>query len=662
MKLKTQLLLVACLMLALPWAGCQSIKELAKVMGESQQINMATTLKAGLVLLENQQELIPRSHRETLGDSVYAIQQKGPITLDGYQDDWIDPPVPLLKYPQLAGSNDIRFTLKAKKNEDYLYLLIKVYNPRVLYYTPDRAKPYDNLLLDGIGADGNKRHFMVRSESPGQFGLLRLNEGYPVSLPSFPGYWRDTNFGYVIELGLPLALFSQGLGYSLSTFNELGQAISISSKNTYRPVTFLHPELTRQLSPLTDGDLNLFLVNKQGWLLAQAKPKNTRPLPPGYWMLENIYSYILDDGTLPPWRELFDKGQLLFPQLMSNINVPTWFKDQHKQRLLMVTPLSLDNGDQLYYLIASQPGDSLYRLAGTAFNRLFVVSLIVMVLAGIGLLSYASWLTYRIRQLSNSAADSLASDAEFSGALPLDGARDELGDLSRSFRDLLSVKQQQTDYLATLASKLSHELRTPLAVVRSSLDNLESLPPAERVFVERASSGCDRLSQILYAMSEAKRLEQSLDDYEKEPVPIAAMMAELHQVYSQTYPEQSFEFNTEINEALTLSVYPELLVQALDKLVDNAVDFSVQGAPILLSVSLSPTALKISVYNQGPALPEHQENQIFQSLVSLRQEKEEKLHLGLGLHIVQLVCKLHKGSVVGVNKDKGVIFTMNLPI
>ena len=67
-------------------------------------------------------------------------------------------------------------------------------------------------------------------------------------------------------------------------------------------------------------------------------------------------------------------------------------------------------------------------------------------------------------------------------------AGDELGDLSRSFADILRRLQQYTGYLETLAGRLSHELRTPVAVVRSSLDNLKQveLPDEARIYLQRA--------------------------------------------------------------------------------------------------------------------------------------------------------------------------------
>ena len=48
---------------------------------------------------------------------------------------------------------------------------------------------------------------------------------------------------------------------------------------------------------------------------------------------------------------------------------------------------------------------------------------------------------------------------------------------------------------------------------------------------------------------------------------------------------------------------PELIVQMLDKLVDNAVDFSADGATISIVLRAEDTHAEISVANPGPLLP-----------------------------------------------------------
>ena len=69
-----------------------------------------------------------------------------------------------------------------------------------------------------------------------------------------------------------------------------------------------------------------------------------------------------------------------------------------------------------------------------------------------------------------------------------------------------------------MTSRLSHEFRTPVTVVRSSLDNLAMLEHNEeaKVYMERAQQGIKRLNTILTNMSEATRLEHSLQSSEKE--------------------------------------------------------------------------------------------------------------------------------------------------
>nr|WP_251080798.1 ATP-binding protein [Motilimonas cestriensis] len=327
----------------------------------------------------------------------------------------------------------------------------------------------------------------------------------------------------------------------------------------------------------------------------------------------------------------------------------------------MVQPLQIDP-TTTHYLLATQRGEVLIRLAGSAFNRLFFISLFAFVITAGGLFAYASWLTWRINKLSASALQQLQQETEFSGELPLNASKDELGSLSRSFSQLLALKQQQTDYLSSLAAKLSHEIRTPLAVIRSSIDNLtqgQHLDEEQTTYIQRASNGCIRLSQMITAMSEAKRLEQSLNDFELDTVSLNDMLQELSTAYQHTWPSQSFVFIDQTNRQIIAEIYPELLVQALDKLIDNAIDFAEPNSKIELILSDNELDWQIDVYNQGSSIPEKMTRTIFDSLVSVRSTPTEKAHLGLGLFIVSMIMKHHKGTFSAKNTRQGVAFSLN---
>ena len=218
-------------------------------------------------------------------------------------------------------------------------------------------------------------------------------------------------------------------------------------------------------------------------------------------------------------------------------------------------------------------------LRNRAFEKLFAALLLVYVGGTAALLIFATRLSVRIRRLRDQAENSIDAHGRVLGSVGGSHAGDELGDLSRSFADILHRLQQYTGYLETLAGRLSHELRTPVAVVRSSLDNLKQvdLPEVARVYVQRADEGLDRLSTIFTRMSEATRLEQSLASVERERFDLADVARGCVEGYRMAHPDRRFILEADPG-AFPVNGAPELVAQMLDKLIANAVEFSLPQA------------------------------------------------------------------------------------
>ena len=108
---------------------------------------------------------------------------------------------------------------------------------------------------------------------------------------------------------------------------------------------------------------------------------------------------------------------------------------------------------------------------------------------------------------------------------------------------------------------------------------------------------------------------------------------------------------------------PELLVQMLDKLVDNARDFTPEGGQIIVALESADDQLRLSVTNEGSQLPEQLASDIFSPFVTVREPAAEG-HLGQGLLIVRLIADHHRGTVTANNVQtplQGVRFTVTLP-
>jgi signal transduction histidine kinase len=129
--------------------------------------------------------------------------------------------------------------------------------------------------------------------------------------------------------------------------------------------------------------------------------------------------------------------------------------------------------------------------------------------------------------------------------------------------------------------------------------------------------------------------------------------------YRDVYTERSFNFSSDLDEARATGS-PELLIQMLDKLVDNAVDFSTDNDEIDLNLTSQDNMYELSVTNPGPPLPERMRSQMFDSMVSVR-GGENTRHLGLGLYVAKLIAEGHGGQIRADNVDGGVCFTVTVP-
>ncbi|HXR59419.1 MAG TPA: ATP-binding protein [Burkholderiales bacterium] len=322
-------------------------------------------------------------------------------------------------------------------------------------------------------------------------------------------------------------------------------------------------------------------------------------------------------------------------------------------------------GDEVHgAVVVEETTNRIASLRSQALERLVLVTLALFALVGAILLWFATRISNRIRRLSDEAEAAIDARGRVTRLTTASGAGDEIGDLSRSFSTVLERLARYNAYLEALAGRLSHELRTPVAVVRSSLENLHAArsPEETRTYLARAEEGLARLATILARMTEASRLEQSLQSAARERFEASAVVRGCIEGYRMAYAARTFELT--LPEAPVLAQgAPDLLAQMLGKLVENAVDFAAPGTAIRISLTAAGREARLRVENDGPLLPESLRDSLFGSMVSHREERTPSApHLGLGLYIARLIAEFHGGTLRAENLpgERGVAFEATL--
>lgn len=309
-----------------------------------------------------------------------------------------------------------------------------------------------------------------------------------------------------------------------------------------------------------------------------------------------------------------------------------------------------------------------------ALEALLLLTIVVLLVGFFALLLFASRLAFRVRRLQTEAGKMIDTQGRFVGGdsirLSDVGARDEIGELSGSLESVLTRLKTYNTYLEQMASRLAHELRTPVTVVRSSLDNLRqsTLSNEDRVYIERADEGINRLATLISRMSEATQLEKFLQGAEKERFDLLRVVRGCVEGYRLAFSSHKFVFVAPADSSACAHMHgsADAIAQLLDKLVQNAVDFSRPVDSIAVGVSLTHEFATLYVENKGPTLPQVLANQLFKSLISVRVGASSQAgHLGLGLYVVLLITEFHNASASAKNLPDGsgvrfeVVFPLN---
>ena len=675
MNLKRQLLLVSLLTLVLPWAGCEFIRETESALRASQQQMLSGTAKAVAESLQRYPEEFPAPTADAgaAADQLYGHPLDVEPLIDGYFNDW---PLPDGALQQIRGADGpIRFAVGLHGRWVYFYAAVA--DDDIVYARtgggavgdgPDFA---DRVLLVSARPPMSSESLQFAAEAPGPvIAYLHGAFGFAAE-PSVEARWQDVPGGYQVEARIPSSLLGTHLGINVintSSASESGVRSSSFAATVPGPFVTASPELNSLAQELVQAGTRMLITDHSGWRIAAAGAPGRAPEPAqgavSNW-LRVAYKALVEPGTEPAFAEPDPSGRERQPYILSALDgqpSESWFRslDSGRAVVAVAEPVTSD-GRTIGSVVLQQGTDAILSLRNEGLARLLNVTIIASVLVAAALLGYASWLSRRIRRLSLAAEDALERDG-LRIALPSADSGDEIGDLSRSFSYVLGQLADYNEYLRSLASKLSHELRTPLAIVTSSLENLEHEgiegPAAD--YTARAKDGAERLRRILNAMSEASRVEELMQHAEPEEFDLRAVLTSTVEAYRDVYPERRFEFACGAVET-SLRGSPELLIQMLDKLVDNAADFSADGDTITIGLAPHDGALVLSVHNPGPPLPERMRSQLFDSMVSVRAGGDDK-HLGLGLYVARLIAEGHGGRVMAENADNGVRMSVVLPL
>ena len=655
MGLKAQLAFVAAVSLLLPWAGCEYVRETELALRQNQQTLLRSAARGIAAGIAETSASVVQPDNASTGQLYLKRLSKRPV-LDGFGNEWT-PEVPAIK--ALQGSSRARFS--TAEFDGLVYLLMVAGRRGTTIFG-----------VSATDASGKNRSYLFEADAPGPLiaNLRDATEG-PRTEPRVRGFRTETSNGPYVEIQIPVELARRGLGLFIESGS--GDRLATSFDSALPPAPIRHSvALQDVIDRYRQPGVRLHVVDTAGWIRAGsgtlAVPAPDEEADESS-MLARFYRRMLRNiGNTQMLQSVAtgrDTNRYVKKALRGN-ETDIWLRTggPRDEGAIVAAAVPIRHRNSINgAVVMNQNSASLLFLTNAALTRLATLTLAVILVTVLILLSYATWLSFRIRRLSQAADDAMDSAGALRTGLPSGRANDEIGSLSRSFSTLLTRVADYNAYLRALSGRLSHELRTPMAVVSSSLDNLESgtLTADQREYATRARDGIARLRRLVHAMSEATRVEQAAADATMIEFDLGAILTTAVDAYRDVYPAHKFRYLGNIDTSPMIGA-PDLLVQLTDKLIDNAVSFTAPGGEIIVALDAADRGYRLSVTNPGPLLPESMQGRLFDSLVSVR-ESDGTSHMGFGLYIARLIAEAHGGTLTARNLEdnSGVSFIIELP-
>jgi signal transduction histidine kinase len=295
-----------------------------------------------------------------------------------------------------------------------------------------------------------------------------------------------------------------------------------------------------------------------------------------------------------------------------------------------------------------------------AFATAALAALAVTILVAGG---FAATVGRRVRRLR---AAVLKFGIDHPDELPHDRAGDEVGDLSRAFREMARRLQREEAVRREFVATASHELRTPLMTLQGRLEMLADelaqrdpdLADGRRQLAE-ARDQADRLGRLAADLLDLSRLDADVT-LRHEPVDLAELGRAVAAEFSLRADEQQRELVTDL-EPVYVAGDPSACARVARVLLDNAFRYSVPGTPIELRVGAEDGHGSLSVRDSGPGIPAADRDRIFERFARGAGTNPSG-GFGLGLAIARELSERMGGTLeLATNEDgAGVTFALLL--
>lgn len=694
-------ILTSFILVVIPWFSYLYLSEMEEILVDSQASAQLLTAEGISTLLNGRDDLFDELPISPDGyEKLYAHPLEKPIRIDGKDTDWED----VLDFNVGFGQTSLADPTTGAPNQFYLvlgehkgqvYALVQILDDSLIYRDKEilRLDLSDHIRVTYSDANNQIQKLVITATEEGLTTAYPVGDNWRYAINGeadnrIPGVLFETVNGYAIEFRIPLDLLGASRNFGLAVVDvdsartraieSITGTLPSASREAFGLVLLKTPEVLRIIEGLGYSGANIQVVDSRKRIRAEVGSYRAQPsesLNPASgdaislarltdWMLDPLYTLVERTLSKP---EVTDEEATIQRALNGSSSTSHFLAKNEGEVIVAAHPI-IANDQILGAVVLKQNTNRILNLRRDALKRIVNFSVISVILFAAIILIFSARLARRIRRLGLEANSVIDGRGRLTASELTAETRsgDELGDLARSISNMLTRLHQHNQFLENMPRTLRHEINNPLNTLSTSLENMREASSEDdrNKYIESARRGLNRIGLIVQNLADAANLEEALVGEDLECLDLRLLLQSYITNCQITHPTRSFTL--QMAEAPLLAwVCDYRIEQLLDKLIDNAIDFSEPGSDIQLELEGVNKQLNLTITNVGEPVPNNLLDSIFDSMVTARAgNPDNRLHFGMGLYVVRVITEHHGGTVSIQNLPElpGVQVNISLPL
>lgn len=228
----------------------------------------------------------------------------------------------------------------------------------------------------------------------------------------------------------------------------------------------------------------------------------------------------------------------------------------------------------------------------------------------------------------------------------------------RAIRPVVESMEKQKQFI----TDAGHEIKTPIAIILANTEVIE-MCEGESEWTRSIKNQVSRLTELVGSLLMLSKMDETRQQIEMGEVKFGKLIKEISDSFHTMLVQKNQKLELMVDEKLSVYGNEKEIRQLGIILMDNAVKYTPDGGKMRISLKRKEKMAVLDFYNECESLPQGDLNRLFDRFYRTDSSRSrESGGYGIGLSVAKAVVKNHKGKISVKAQEKGILFTVKIPV